>query len=235
MRYFRPAQENCSTRCISLKAGSSSAHTAAPLQARLDGDPAAVAVGRADQTGAQALGASQEAPRRPLIGMILHQDASRFVWLPGDDRQYDLVVTLDDATSAIYSAFLVEEKGTLSSFRGIGEVIDKYGLFCELYTDRGSHYFHTPKAGEPVSRGVRTRAGRAWPARYSRYRGLFARGARPFRARLRNRSGPLAQGACLGQHRHDRGGQVQERGTDKRSLPIVARTRGSLSFHIHRL
>jgi transposase len=100
-------------------------------------------------------------PRRPLVGMMLHQDASRFAWLPGDDRQYDLVVTLDDATSAIYSAFLVEEEGTQSSFRGIAEVIDQHGLFCELYTDRGSHYFHTPKAGEPVSRTVRTQVGRA--------------------------------------------------------------------------
>ena len=100
-------------------------------------------------------------PRRPLIGMMLHQDASRFAWLAGDDRQYDLVVTLDDATSAIYSAFLVEEEGTQSSFRGIGEVIDRHGLFCELYTDRGSHYFHTPKAGEPVSKTVRTQVGRA--------------------------------------------------------------------------
>ena len=93
--------------------------------------------------------------------MMLHQDASRFAWLPGDDRQYDLVVTLDDATSAIYSAFLVEEEGTASSFRGIAEVIDRHGLFCELYTDRGSHYFHTPKAGEPVSKTVRTQVGRA--------------------------------------------------------------------------
>jgi transposase len=100
-------------------------------------------------------------PRRPLIGMMLHQDASRFAWLPGDAHQYDLVVTLDDATSAIYSAFLVEEEGTASSLRGIGEVIDRHGLFCELYTDRGSHYFHTPKAGEAVSKTVRTQVGRA--------------------------------------------------------------------------
>jgi len=100
-------------------------------------------------------------PRRPLVGMMLHQDASRFAWLAGDDRQYDLVVTLDDATSAIYSAFLVEEEGTASSLRGIAEVIERHGLFCELYTDRGSHYFHTPKAGEPVSRTVRTQVGRA--------------------------------------------------------------------------
>jgi transposase len=100
-------------------------------------------------------------PRRPLIGMMLHQDASRFAWLAGDQPQYDLVVTLDDATSAIYSAFLVEEEGTASSLRGIAEVIDRHGLFCELYTDRGSHYFHTPKAGEAVSKRVRTQVGRA--------------------------------------------------------------------------
>ena len=100
-------------------------------------------------------------PRRPMPGMMLHQDASRFAWLPGDERQYDLVVTLDDATGAIYSAFLVEEEGTASSLRGLAEVIAHQGLFCELYTDRGSHYFHTPKAGEPVSRTVTTQVGRA--------------------------------------------------------------------------
>jgi transposase len=100
-------------------------------------------------------------PRRPLVGMMLHQDASRFAWLPGDPRQYDLVVTLDDATSAIYSAFLVAEEGTASSFRALAEVIDRHGLFCELYTDRGSHYFHTPKAGEPVSKRLLTQVGRA--------------------------------------------------------------------------
>ena len=100
-------------------------------------------------------------PRRPMVGMLLHQDASRFAWLPGDARQYDLVVTLDDATSAIYSAFLVEEEGTASSFRGLSEVITRHGLFCEFYTDRGSHYFVTPRAGEPVSKTQRTQIGRA--------------------------------------------------------------------------
>lgn len=100
-------------------------------------------------------------PRRPMVGLMLHQDASKHAWLPGDDRSYDLVVTLEDATSAIYSAFLVDEEGTASSFRGIGEVIERYGLFCALYTDRGGHYFHTPKAGEPVSRELPTQVGRA--------------------------------------------------------------------------
>jgi hypothetical protein len=70
-------------------------------------------------------------------------------------------VTLDDATSAIYSAFLVEEEGTASSFRGLGEVIELHGLFCALYTDRGSHYFHTPEAGKAVSKTQLTQVGRA--------------------------------------------------------------------------
>ena len=100
-------------------------------------------------------------PRRPMVGMMLHQDASRFAWLPGDAQHYDLVVTLDDATSEIYSAFLVEEEGTASSFRGLCEMIAGHGLFCELYTDRGSHYFVTPKAGESVSKTMRTQVGRA--------------------------------------------------------------------------
>jgi transposase len=98
--------------------------------------------------------------RRPLIGMLLHQDGSRHEWLAGQPG-LDLIVTLDDATSAIYSAFLVAEEGTGSSFRGLAEVIARHGLFCELYTDRGSHYFHTPKAGAAVSRTVRTQVGRA--------------------------------------------------------------------------
>jgi transposase len=100
-------------------------------------------------------------PRRPLVGMLLHQDASRFAWLPGDTRQYDLVVSLDDATSAIYSAFLVEEEGTASSFLGLGEVVERQGLFCALYTDRGSHYFHTPEAGGKVDKSKLTQVGRA--------------------------------------------------------------------------
>ena len=99
-------------------------------------------------------------PRRPMPGMLLHQDASRHVWLDGAPP-LDLVVTLDDATSEIYSAFLVEEEGTASSFRGLAEVVAAKGLFCALYTDRGSHYFHTPAAGGRVSWTQLTQVGRA--------------------------------------------------------------------------
>lgn len=100
-------------------------------------------------------------PRRPMTGMMLHQDASTHAWLPGTACKHDLVVTLDDATGAIYSAFLTDEEGTASSFRGLREVVARHGLFCSLYTDRGSHYFFTPAAGGKVSKTVLTQVGRA--------------------------------------------------------------------------
>ena len=100
-------------------------------------------------------------PRRPVPGMMLHQDGSRHLWLPALERQIDLIVTLDDATSEIYSAFLVEEEGTDSSFRGLLETVQAHGLPCSLYTDRGSHYFHTPKEGGKVDKERPTQLGRA--------------------------------------------------------------------------
>ena len=99
-------------------------------------------------------------PRRPLPGMMLFQDGSTHVWLAGQPA-LDLVVTLDDATSEIYSAILVEEEGTASSFLGLYEVVAAKGLFSSLYTDRGSHYFLTPAAGGQVDRLHLTQVGRA--------------------------------------------------------------------------
>jgi transposase len=99
-------------------------------------------------------------PRRPLRGMLLHQDGSRHVWIEGLPA-LDLIVTMDDATSEVYSMLLVEEEGTASTFQTLGEVIGEHGLFCALYTDRGSHYFYTAKAGEKVSRMQQTQVGRA--------------------------------------------------------------------------
>jgi Helix-turn-helix domain len=98
--------------------------------------------------------------RRPLPGMLVFQDGSQHAWLP-QGPPLDLVVTLDDATSAILSAFLVEEEGTASSCVGLKETIAAHGLFSALYTDRGSPYFHTPKAGEPVDKTRLTQVGRA--------------------------------------------------------------------------
>jgi transposase len=85
-------------------------------------------------------------PRRPIPGMMLHQDGSRHEWVPG--QWWDLIVTMDDATSEVYSAFFVAEEGTASSFRGIREAIERFGLFCSLYADRGSHYWITTQAGK---------------------------------------------------------------------------------------
>ena len=103
-------------------------------------------------------------PRRPLVGMMLHQDGSREAWLSGV-APLDLVITMDDATSAIYSAILVAEEGTVSSFAGLAETIGGHGLPCALYTDRGSHYFHTPEA--PAGRWrkrFRHRSAGRWPS-----------------------------------------------------------------------
>jgi hypothetical protein len=98
--------------------------------------------------------------RRPLPGMMLFQDGSKHAWLDrGPDL--DLIVTMDDATSAITSIFLCEEEGTASSFRGLSETIRGHGLFSSFYTDRGSHYFTTPKAGEKVDKAHLTQVGRA--------------------------------------------------------------------------
>ena len=98
--------------------------------------------------------------RRPLPGMMLHQDGSRHVWLDGLPA-LDLIVTMDDATSAVLSAFLIEEEGTASTFRGLSESFGEHGLPLSLYTDRGSHYFHTAEAGGEVSRTRLTQVGRA--------------------------------------------------------------------------
>lgn len=97
--------------------------------------------------------------RRALVGMMLHQDGSRHEWVQG--QQWDLIVTMDDADSTIYSAFFIEEEGTMSSLLGVAAVIESHGLFGSLYVDRGSHYFNTPKAGGAVDKHNPTQFHRA--------------------------------------------------------------------------
>lgn len=111
--------------------------------------------GKAARRGAH----RRKRPRRPLPGMMLHQDGSTHEWVPG--QRWDLIITMDDATSEIVSGFFVEEEGTMSSFLAIKEVILAKGLFCSLYADRGSHYWHTPEAGGKVDRDNPTQVGRA--------------------------------------------------------------------------
>ena len=99
-------------------------------------------------------------PRRPLPGMLLHIDGSEHRWFQ-DERWYDLLVILDDASSEIYYAQLVEEESSTTVLTGLQEVIARKGIFCALYSDRGSHFWLTPKAGEAVDHSRLTQVGRA--------------------------------------------------------------------------
>ena len=99
-------------------------------------------------------------PRRPLPGMLLHIDASTHRWFQ-DQRYYDLIVILDDATSEIYYAQLVEQESTRTTMAALQEVIQRQGLFCALYSDRGSHFFVAPKEGGRVDKTQLTQVGRA--------------------------------------------------------------------------
>ena len=112
-------------------------------------------VGRAPRRGAH----RKKRPRKPLPGMMLHQDGSTHEWVPG--CPWDLIATLDDATRTLYSAFFVEEEGTMSSFQGLRDVIEANGLFSSLSTDRGSHYWYTEETGGKVDNTRLTQVHRA--------------------------------------------------------------------------
>ncbi|MBV9923913.1 MAG: ISNCY family transposase [Acidobacteria bacterium] len=129
--------------------------------------------------------------RRPLPGMLLHIDASQHQWFT-DERWHDLIVILDDATSAIHYAQLVEQESTRTVLRALREVVEGQGLFCSLYSDRASHFWLTPKAGEPVDRQALTQVGRAMrelnvqmiPAYSPQARGRSERSFRTWQGRL---------------------------------------------------
>jgi transposase len=100
-------------------------------------------------------------PRRPLTGMMLHVDGSRHQWIPGLDQYQDLIVIFDDATSEVYDVQLVEEESTVTVMAALKRVVESRGLFCSLYSDRGSHMAWTPKAGGLVDREHPTQIARA--------------------------------------------------------------------------
>jgi transposase len=130
-------------------------------------------------------------PRRSLPGMLLHIDASQHQWFC-DHRWYDLVVIMDDATSEVYYAQLVEEESTRTVMAGLRTVIAEQGLFCALYSDRASHFFLTPNAGGAVSHDRLTQVGRALkelgiqliPAYSPQARGRSERGFGTWQGRL---------------------------------------------------
>ena len=92
--------------------------------------------------------------------MLLPIDGSKHRWL-NDDRWHDFIVTLDDATSEIYYAQLVEEESTRTVMAALREVIENRGLFRALYSDRSSHFFVTVKAEDKVDKHRVTQVGRA--------------------------------------------------------------------------
>jgi hypothetical protein len=147
---------------------------------------AAKVVPRAPRRGAH----RKRRARSPMEGMMLHQDGSTHEWVPG--KVWDLIITMDDATSEHYSMFFVDEEGTNSSFLGIKEVIESRGLFCSLYTNRASHYWFTPKAGGKVDKNRLTQFGRAMhqlgiemiPAYSPEARGRVERNFRTHQSRL---------------------------------------------------
>jgi transposase len=98
--------------------------------------------------------------RRPIPGLLLHIDASKHQWFQ-DARWHDLIVIMDDATSEVYYAQLVDEESTRTVMAGLREVVEQKGAFCALYSDRASHFFSTPKAGDVVDRQRLTQVGRA--------------------------------------------------------------------------
>ena len=100
-------------------------------------------------------------PRRPLPGMMLHVDGSRHRWIPGVDQYQDLIVIFDDATSEVYDTKLVEEESTVTVMEALKRVVESRGLFCSLYSDRGSHMAWTPKAAGLVDRQHPTQIARA--------------------------------------------------------------------------
>ncbi|MCB1024701.1 MAG: ISNCY family transposase, partial [Acidobacteria bacterium] len=129
--------------------------------------------------------------RRPLSGMLLHIDGSEHQWFQ-DGKYYDLIVILDDATSEIYYARLEESESTRTVMTGLRHVVETKGIFCQLYTDRASHFFLTPKAGEPVDKQTLTQVGRAMrdlgvlliPAYSPQARGRSERSFRTWQGRL---------------------------------------------------
>jgi transposase len=129
--------------------------------------------------------------RRPLPGMLLHIDGSRHQWFQ-DDRWYDLLVILDDATSEIYYAQLVDQESTMTVLRALREVVEQEGIFCALYSDRASHFFWTPRAGGKVDAERLTQVGRALqelgirmiPAYSPQARGRSERGFGTWQGRL---------------------------------------------------
>ncbi|OFW29037.1 MAG: hypothetical protein A3J28_08150 [Acidobacteria bacterium RIFCSPLOWO2_12_FULL_60_22] len=134
--------------------------------------------------------------------MLLHLDGSRHRWFQ-DERWYDLLVLLEDASSEIYYAQMVEEESTRTVLQALREVVQQRGVFCALYSDRASHFFLTPKASEAVDHERRTQGGHSLKELGDPGdRGLLAAGPRQKRAQLLDLAGTVAAGVAVGWYQH---------------------------------
>src|SRR6266545_157818 len=161
--------------------------------------------------------------RRPLSGMMLHIDGSKHAWVGPEQGQQDLITLMDDATSRVYYAQLVEEESTASVMAALREVVQKKGVFCSLYSDRASHFVFTPTAGGRPDPSVKTQVGRALeqlgieliPANSPQARGRCERA-------LRHIPGAVAAGTEAAWHQLDGSGQpVLARDLRGRAQPTV--------------
>lgn len=98
---------------------------------------------------------------KPLVGMMLHIDGSKHRWIPGLSTYQDLIIVMDDANNDVYYAKLVSEENTLECMLGLRHVVKTKGVFCSLYSDRASHFFHTSTAGQKVDPSKPTQIARA--------------------------------------------------------------------------
>ena len=94
--------------------------------------------------------------------MMLHIDGSDHPWIPAlSPQRQDLIVVMDDADNNAYYAKLVREEDARECMLAWRQVIQTKGIFCSAYSDRASHFFHTPQAGGKVDLGNLTQIGRA--------------------------------------------------------------------------
>jgi transposase len=104
----------------------------------------------------------QRRERKPCLGQMLHIDGSQHAWLSlTQESSWALIVILDDATSQLLYAQLVEQESTETILSALHSVFSQHGLPMSLYCDRASWAFYTPKAGDKVCKKTYTQVGRA--------------------------------------------------------------------------
>jgi len=99
---------------------------------------------------------------RACFGELVHIDGSFHPWLAlVPDEKQTLIALEDDATNHLYYAQLWPEETTEAALSALWDVVEQYGVFMALYSDRAGWAFHTPSAGGKVDRKKLTQVGKA--------------------------------------------------------------------------